>query len=190
MPTRTASPTKLNVFDNGTEATTKPVVRYPSADIAQPAPETLTQEAVRLDPAYVPYFLAVTPWLTAVEQRICNATLPEGYATLEKTEWVSQEVGAAAIRFFQNAADILPGEPFIYASRAGALVAEFAAANGALTTIISPDYTTLFAVKKDQPEDPVQINVKQGSNRLREDLKNISQAITVSHGKMGSTKHR
>lgn len=146
---------------------------------------------VTLGPVYEPWFPAFTGWLPAVEQRINGATLPDGYGTLTKSEWVSEAVGSAAIRFFQNAADVLPSEPFIYGSKSGALVAEFSTSNGALTTIIAPDVTTLFAVRNDQPEKPIQISIQRGSNRLREDVKNISRTLSASSdGQMGSSSGR
>jgi hypothetical protein len=190
MTTRTATLTKLGWIDNGTPSTTKPAARYPYDAVPEPAAESPLRDTIRLEPAFTPWLPAFAPWLPAVEVRISNATLPDGYASLEKTQWVTAEVGAAAVRFFQNTADVLPGEPFIYGSKTGALVAEFQSVNGALTTVISPNSTTLFAVKKDEPEDPIQITVRRGSNRLREDLKNIAQALAGTHGKMGSTSQR
>jgi hypothetical protein len=147
--------------------------------------------AVTLGPLYEPWFPAFTGWLPAVEQRIDGATLPDGYGTLTQSEWVSEAVGSAAIRFFQSAADVLPSEPFIYGSKSGALVAEFSASNGALTTVIAPDVTTLFAVRNDQPENPIQISIQRGSNRLREDVKDISRTLSASsNGQMGSSSGR
>jgi hypothetical protein len=146
-------------------------------------------ESIKLDPAFTPWFPAFAPWLAAVERRISAATLPDGYQGMEQSSWISEEVGAAAIRFFQNAADILPSEPFIYGSKSGALVAEFAAANGALTTVISPNVTTFFAATKNDPEDPIQVTVRKGSNRLREELRGIAQALTGTNGQaMGPSR--
>jgi hypothetical protein len=144
---------------------------------------------IRMDPPYVPNVEPVATWLGAIEKRISDATRPEGYQIMEPTQWVTEEVGAAARRFFQSTADILPSEPYLYASLSGALVAEFQTPNGALTTIISPNATTLFAVTSDDPETPIEVTVKRGSNRLREDLKPIAQALS-SHGEVGSSNRR
>jgi hypothetical protein len=144
---------------------------------------------VRLEAPYTLNISPSTSWLASVERRIENSTIPNEYkARTSSTEWLSEEVGQAAIRFFQNAADLLPGEPFIYGSRGGALVAEFEADNGVLTTVISPDATILFAVKTDEPDAPVEKTLRRGSNRLREEVKEIARLLSDSHGHMGPTR--
>lgn len=138
--------------------------------------------SITLGPRYEPWFPSFSTWLSAVEKRINAATLPDGYAILESTQWISQEVSTAAIRFFQHTADVLPSEPFIYGSKKGALVAEFAAEGGALTTVIAPNRTALFAVKNGSPDEPIEVIVERGSNRLREEVKEIAQALSGTHG--------
>jgi hypothetical protein len=142
--------------------------------------------SARLEPPYVVGISPTAPWLPRVERRIESSTLPKEYEGLVSTEWLREEVGQAAIRFFQNTADVLPGEPYIYASQSGALVAEFSASNGSLTTVISPSTITLFGVKANQPDAPMQVTLRRGSNSVREDLKVIVHAITGSHGQMGA----
>ncbi|WP_316202830.1 MULTISPECIES: hypothetical protein [unclassified Bradyrhizobium] len=149
--------------------------------VGQEEATAATPATVTIGPTFIPWFPAFADWLPAVERRIAAATCPAGYAELAPSAWISEEVGAAARRFFQNAADLLPSEPFIYGSKNGALIAECSAANGALTTVISPTSTTLFAVKKDDPEEPIEIVVKRDSNRLREELKDVAQALTGAH---------
>jgi hypothetical protein len=143
---------------------------------------------VKLEPPYQLNISPYTPWLAAVERRIEKSIVPKEYESLGSGEWLREEVGQSAIRFFQNTADILPGEPFIYASQTGALVAEFTAPTGALTTVVSPTSIILFAAKADELNAPVQRTVKRGSNRLREDLKEIVQTLAGSHGQMGPTR--
>jgi hypothetical protein len=142
---------------------------------------------VELEPPYLLNISPVTPWLPTVERQIENSILPTEYESLDSGEWLHEEIGQSAIRFFQNTADILPGEPFIYASQTGALVAEFNAPTGALTTVISPTTIILFAAKADEPNAPIQRTLQRGSNRVREDLKEIIQTLTGSHGQMGPT---
>ena len=50
------------------------------------------------------------------------------------------------MRLFEAASDVLPGEPYIYSSVDGDLVAEFKDSYGRLTTIIGPTFTIGFAV--------------------------------------------
>jgi hypothetical protein len=150
--------------------------------------QNTTPTAVRLEPPYQLNVSPFTPWLPAVERRIEKSIVPKEYESSGSGEWLREDVGQSAIRFFQNTADILPGEPFIYASQTGALVAEFTAPTGTLTTVISPASIILFAAKADEPNAPIQRTVKRGSNRLREDLKEIIQTLAGSHGQMGPTR--
>ena len=147
-----------------------------------------TSLSVKVDAPYPLNISPVTPWLPSVERRIGDSIIPSEYESLVSGEWLHEEVGLAAIRFFQNTADLLPGEPFIYASQTGALVAEFGATRGALTTVISPESVILFGVNVDNPATPIGITVKRGSNRLREDVKEVVQTLAGAHGQMGTTK--
>jgi hypothetical protein len=156
---------------------------------AQALQHAMTLAAIRLEPLYKPNIAPVAAWLPAVERRIRDSIKPHGYENLGSTEWLGEDVGQAAIRFFQNAADILPGEPFIYASHTGALVAEFKNPRGALTTLISPDSVILFAVKADEPGTPVHMSLKRSNTRLRDDIKQVVQTVSGSHGQtMGTAR--
>jgi hypothetical protein len=142
---------------------------------------------IRLDSPYLLNISPVTPWLSSVERRIEDSIVPIEYEGLSPTQWLREEVGQAAIRFFQNTADVLPVEPFLYGSQTGALVAEFVAKRGTLTTVVSPNTVIVFAVKADEPDTPVQVTLKRGSNLLREELQEIVKALAGPHGQMGST---
>jgi hypothetical protein len=138
-----------------------------------------------------PYRLTISPpvsWLPLVERRIEDSKIPKEYEPLEPAEWLSEDVANAALRFFQNTADILPSEPYLYASKQGALVAEFTTGSGALTTIISPDSVVLFAVNAKESDKPIETTFRRGSNRVREDLRDIVRRLAgSSHGPMEST---
>lgn len=154
---------------------------------------------VTLDPPYELNIPPVTAWLPSVERRIEYSIIPKEFenvrsgqvdfkTAIEPAEWLREDVGNSAVRFFQSAADLLPSEPFIYASQSGALVAEFQTPAGALTTVISLNNIILFAVKTDEPSAPIQVTSNRGTNRLREELREVVRTITGSHGKMGSTR--
>jgi hypothetical protein len=154
---------------------------------------------VNLDPPYELNIPPVAAWLPSVERRIEDSIIPKEFeniqlgqvdfkATIEPAEWLREDVGRSAVRFFQSAADILPSEPFIYASQSGALVAEFQTPAGALTTVISLNNIILFAAKTDEPSAPIQVTLNRGTNRLREELREVVRTIAVSHGQMGSTR--
>jgi hypothetical protein len=125
-----------------------------------------------------------------VEKRIENSVLPMEYEAglAHEGEWLREEVGRSAIRFFQHTADILPSEPFIYASQTGALIAEFDTPAGALTTIISPTSIILFAASNTTPDAPIETTLTSGTNRLREEVKDVVHALMVPHGQMGPAR--
>ena len=139
---------------------------------------------VRLEPPYLLNMSPTSPWLPSVERRIENSIIPKEYEYLGSSEWLQEDVGQSALRFFQSTADLLPGEPFIYASQSGALVAEFKSPVGTLTTIISPSTIIFFATKANQPDGPIERTLNRGTNRLREEVKEIVQKLLVSHGQM------
>lgn len=140
--------------------------------------------AVMVNPQFV-NILPATPWLPSVERRITDSVVPAEYQEESTPEWLTEEVAQAAVRFFQNTADVLPGEPHLYASKTGALVAEFETPTGALTTVVSPETTILFGVRANQPNSPFEVTIRRGSNRLREDVEAVTRRIYGPHGPMG-----
>jgi hypothetical protein len=122
------------------------------------------------------------PWLAAVERRIKDSIAVSETTDEDGTTTISEEVAGAALRFFQSSADVLPSEPFLYASLRGSLVAEFTSANGSITAVISPDDTKLMAAQNRHPNDTQEITLRRGSNRVREDLRSIISFLARSHG--------
>jgi hypothetical protein len=85
-------------------------------------------------------------WLSIVEQRIKASVAPEGYPAEGHGAWLQTKVGSAAVDFFRSTSTALPGEPYIYASNAGDLVAEFIGPRGKMTCIVAPNAVYVFAV--------------------------------------------
>lgn len=143
---------------------------------------------VRIEP-YTPYLTAPNNWLPIVESRICGSVLPNEYECEPSTEWLSEGAANAAIAFFRNGPDLLPTEPHIYGTKSGDLVAEFEAANGSMTSVVSDKQTILFAVLTGDRE-PIQTIIRRGSNRFRDELRSITRKLAAgsSHGKMESTE--
>ena len=128
--------------------------------------------------------MSANAWLTAVEQRIRLSVRPPEKEGEESTEWLSQSAADTAINFFRNTAHLLPTEPHIYATESGDLVAEFETPASNVTSVVSPGETVLFGVSKAAPEKPVEIVIRRGSNRLREEVATFTQALNlVSDGK-------
>ena len=135
---------------------------------------------------YTPYLTAPNNWLPIVESRIRGSVLPNEYECEPSTEWLSEGAANAAIAFFRNGPDLLPTEPHIYGTKSGDLVAEFEAANGSMTSVVSDKQTILFAVLTGDRE-PIQTIIRRGSNRFRDELRSITRKLAAgsSHGKMG-----
>ena len=85
--------------------------------------------------SYTPHLNAAVGWLPVVGSRIRNSLAPVG--TEPSEEWLDNSSANAALQFFNTTADLLPGEPYIYATHSGDLVAEFEAETANLTAVIS-----------------------------------------------------
>lgn len=120
-------------------------------------------------------------WLTAVERRIWNSINPHDVDSVNDGRWLRATIATGAMSLFQRTSDVLPGEPFIYSSRKGDLVAEFSVAHGTMTNIVSQTTVTVFAVV-----DGVSVEkwLDLGStNTLREELRELTKMLhTGWHG--------
>jgi hypothetical protein len=128
----------------------------------------------------------LSQWLDRVERRIVNSIAFEERRLEEPGRWLSPDVAEAALGFFRNTADVLPSEPFVYASRLGDLVAEFAGAYGTLTSVVSPHFIILFAQIGEEPiEKRFDPRADLGGDALRGELKRINYMLrTGRHGSM------
>ncbi|MGA2833525.1 MAG: hypothetical protein ABSE55_10690 [Terracidiphilus sp.] len=103
--------------------------------------------------------------------------------------WLSQATAIAALKFFEAASDLLPGEPYIYGSPLGDLIAEFDGEKGTLTSIIGPNTTLLFAIIGGTPIKKT-IRPEGGEGGLRSELKELAESLrTGKHGSL-ETEHR
>jgi hypothetical protein len=152
-------------------------------------PEAVRPGEVRIK-TYTPVLSAANAWLSIVEERIRASIRPDKNEGEDSTEWLSSHAAAEAISFFQRVADLLPTEPHISATRSGDLVAEFETPACSMTSVVSDRDTVLFGVSSSDPDKPVQVVIRRGSNRLREELKTFTRELnSVSHGqKMVASK--
>ena len=132
---------------------------------------------------YIPSIAPRARWLSAVEQRIRNATYPTEYGRPETTEWLSEGAALSAIEFLRSNADLLPTEPFIYATKNGDFVAEFETENMNLTTVIGPREAIFFLSNAGDRENPVYIVVGHETKEMKGALMEISKR---SHGQMAA----
>lgn len=138
---------------------------------------------------YAPQLPFPNAWLAAVEARIRESILPEGHDDDDLGEWLTPPAAMAALSFFEAGADVLPSEPHIYGTPDGDLVAEFASPEGRMTSVVSRDDTTLFAVRSDNPSKPIQAVIRRGSNRYREELRSFTKSLMAgNHGEVAAGK--
>jgi hypothetical protein len=88
--------------------------------------------------------------------------------TEPSAEWLDLNSATLALQFFSATADLLPGEPYIYATHSGDLVAEFEAETANLTAVISEAHIILFAATKNAVTSPKEHIIKNRENMRAE----------------------
>lgn len=86
-------------------------------------------------------------WLPIIQRRIRDSILPPDLTETDGC-YLTREIAAAGTDFFATTAAVLPGEPYLDSTYQGDLVAEFSAAHGNLTAIVSTEFVLLFAATK------------------------------------------
>lgn len=183
MATNSATTTTGNIISLllGRYTAAELVRLLPALPLAAPTP------SVRIG-SYTPVLSVPNVWLSAVEERIRASIRPPEMEGEDSSEWLTQNAADTAINFFRHAADLLPAEPHIYATDNGDLVAEFETPASNVTSVVSPEETILFGVSNASPERPVEVTIRRGSNRLREEVKTFTQELrSVSDGKTMAT---
>jgi hypothetical protein len=128
---------------------------------------------------------ADAPWFRLVERRITRSALPD-VNTKNDGRWLTLDSTKAAMDFFGSTSDLLPGEPYIYGSQKGDLVAEFTAVHGTLTSIVTPGFTLLFAVVDGVPIEK-RIPRESSNSVLRSELKQLTELLrTGQHGSLAT----
>lgn len=110
-----------------------------------------------------------TDWLASIQRQVWESIGDADKVNSGDGQWLSVEAANTVMRFFRLAADALPGEPFIYKSSAGDLVAEFKAKHGMLTSVVSGSNLMIY---------PVVDGKLQGENRF--DLQTTSAGALQS----------
>jgi hypothetical protein len=124
-------------------------------------------------------------WLASTQRSIRSSIVPYGRDAMNDGRWLRQHIADAASSFFQETADLLPGEPYVYSSQGGDLVAEFKAKHGTLTSIVSSTFVLLFAVVDGVP---VERKLFNGSDVRAEVQRLTGLLYTGQHGALESTK--
>lgn len=120
-------------------------------------------------------------WTDRTLRSLRDSVVPSPQDPADDGRWLSQDTVNAASDFLLGVADLLPGEPFIYSSRAGEFVAEFASRPGSLTAVVSQECVLLFAAVDGVP---VTREVRD-SRRLREEVQQMTRALrSGQHGSL------
>lgn len=129
------------------------------------------------------------PWLGILEERIKNSIRDQGASLEEEEALLEKPVAEQAIRFFQATSDILPGEPYIYSSDRGDLIAEHRSPLGHLTNIIGESFLLTFAVVDGKPIQKTFDIAQCDFQEARRELSKLSKRIRVdSYGKTVGSK--
>jgi hypothetical protein len=138
---------------------------------------------------YTPDLPFPNSWLPVVESRIRASVMPADSDGLPFGEWLTEDAARAAIAFLRAGQDVLPTEPHIYGTEDGDFVAEFELPEGRMTSIVSDDETTLFAVHSDCRAAPLHDVIHRGSNQYRDQLASFTKNFRAgTHGQMVTSK--
>ena len=107
-----------------------------------------------------------TSWLSSVQRTVFDSVGSASQVSADQERWLTAEAANTAVRFFQLAADALPGAPVLYKSSVGDLVAEFRGKHGVLTSVVSGNTLMLY---------PVIDGKLQSENRF--DLQNVTASV-------------
>jgi len=107
--------------------------------------QTQIKEPVQISPQ--------VQWHGLLQQRIKDSVALEGHQLDPNLRYLSEAVARSALCFFEGVSDLLPSEPYIYASQEGNLVAEFSGSSGGLSVMIGTDFAILFSSSEDQSKE-------------------------------------
>lgn len=120
-------------------------------------------------------------WLESTKKHIRESIAPFGQEISDDGRWLRQESASTAIDFFEAVGDLLPGNPYLYGSTKGDVVAEFEGDSYSLTVVITTDFALMFAVQDGAPiEKKIEFMLD-----YRKELERFSQRLSV--GRYGST---
>ena len=123
-------------------------------------------------------------WLSTVQERIQRSILPRNQEN--DGRWLTEGIALSSSTFFETASDLLPGEPYIYTSSRGDLVAEFQSDSGVMTGIITPEFVGLFAVIDGVSVEKT-LPLANPANSTRQGLQEFTETLrTEQHGALGT----
>ncbi|HEY1801648.1 MAG TPA: hypothetical protein VGG46_12005 [Terriglobales bacterium] len=120
-----------------------PSVAYSANELdTVPVLELLSDQPIAVVKAPTP----ITPkWLPTIQHRILSSVNPPDIEYVNDGRWLTSEIATQALNFFAATSDLLPGEPYLYTSIDGDLVAEFKGKRGTLTNVVGKISVLAFA---------------------------------------------
>ena len=123
-------------------------------------------------------------WLRNVEQRLLSSVEKSGEELAAGLDSLPQALAEAGLRFFQVASDVLPGEPYLYRSRLGDLVAEYRGPNGQMTTVIGSEFGAALVSVDGNVFQHKFSTTPDGLEKARSHIRDLSKKVCPSkHGK-------
>ena len=119
-------------------------------------------------------------WLADVERRIRDSIVPTEHLADNDGRWLSMSVANSAIQFFRQPSAVLPGEPFIYSSASGDLVAEkkfCKGLHGLMTSVVTEDKVLAMAMVNGHPAQVTLDLLTATEGDLRRELKPIADFL-------------
>lgn len=120
------------------------------------------------------------PWLGAVHRRLRESMVPSGKELDNDGRWLSKEAAFAANAFFSSLSDVLPGEPYVYSSNDGDVVAEFKAPYGRMTSVVSSNGVVTLATLRN--DEPIVRNLRFGDHgygAMRNELRSLTAMLVT-----------
>ena len=150
--------------------------------IAPPQPRADSLESNQLGVVSGPTTIAA-PWFGDVERRIRDSIARPDDEFIEDGSHITGEVGSNAIRFFRATSDLWPIEPYLYASPAGDLVADFKVSPGTITTIVNASSYLVFTAI----DGLIEKHLLEMTSDLRSEIgKLMENLLTAPHGTVDS----
>jgi hypothetical protein len=126
-------------------------------------------------------------WLPRVEKRLRDSTLSDNVDAQDDGSWLTGDIATAAERFFQATSDLLPGEPYMYSSTKGDLVADFKFNAGSMTSIIGSDFVfSSVAIDGRIAQQRLKLENKTTDETLHELRRLITTLLARDHGSVDS----
>jgi hypothetical protein len=120
-------------------------------------------------------------WLPRVQMRLLQSAERGDDRLQADVSTLPEVLAVAGVRFFRDYADVLPGEPYLYKSSRGDLMAEYVGPHGRMTNVINTEHCVVLAAWDGE--------VVQHSYRLAGDESALRAKLKTLRKKISQTTH-